>query len=465
MKLTISNYLQLYGHPMELEKHLTRLLTIQNPRWLDNEKMNRWQGNTARFLTYFHTDGLGTMSVPRGLAVHVWRWCKDHGAEVEVEDKRASFPGLNINFMGRGLRQYQVEAAEAVLKRDAGVLCAPTGSGKTVMALYLIAKRDQPTVIVVHTKDLANQWIDRIGQFLGIDAGDIGLIGAGKKTVNPNGLNVALVQTLYGCADEIASHIGHLVVDECHRAPSRTFNEAVTAFSSKYILGLTATPFRRDKMTNLIYWFLGDQVHKIEPDGLREDGHILTADVVVRKTDFKAYSDPKNEYAKMLSELSSDLHRNRMIVQDVADIVNSEEEGVCLVLSDRKEHCEILKSAITTEKKIPAVVLTGDTPNKQREMIIDMVNRGAVPVVVATGQLIGEGFDCKNLTNLFLAMPIKFSGRLIQYLGRVLRPAPGKERALIYDYEDAKVGVLRNSASGRRRVYRQNGFSITREGA
>ncbi|RJQ56447.1 MAG: ATP-dependent helicase, partial [Desulfobacteraceae bacterium] len=123
-----------------------------------------------------------------------------------------------------------------------------------------------------------------------------------------------------------------------------------------------------------------------------------------------------------------------------------------LVLSDRKGHCETLRAILKNNFGTPSTVLTGDIGTRDRQEIVDRLNKGEIRTLIATGQLIGEGFDCKALSTLFLSTPIKFSGRVLQYLGRVLRPAPGKDRAKVYDYIDP-VGVLQAAAKSRARVY------------
>ena len=156
----------------------------------------------------------------------------------------------------------------------------------------------------------------------------------------------------------------------------------------------------------------------------------------------------------MLSELTADTDRNVLIASDVAqETLNC--GGICLVLSDRKAHCENLQSLLKYRFKIDSELLTGDLNLSERQKVIERLNQNKVDVVIATGQLIGEGFDCKNLSTLFLATPISFSGRVLQYLGRVLRPAPGKKMARVFDYIDIHVETLTKAAQSRQRVYRQ----------
>ncbi len=450
LKITVSANLILENIPGGLKKDLMRKLTFINPKWLENEKMGRWNRDTEKYLKYYETEGENKLIIPRGYARQLILLCRKNNIAYELYDKRRSLPETDFTFHGR-LNEVQEAAAVKMLKKDFGTLCAPTGSGKTVICLYMIAKRKQPALIVVHTRDLAFQWMDRISRFLEIPHEKIGLIGAGKKKTGDK-ITVALVQSLYKIKDKIAPLTGYLVVDECHHAPSRTFTEAVSSFDCKYMLGLTATPWRRDKLSRLIFWFLGDIHHTIEKQDLIEKGHILAAKVIFRETKFRPFHDPGDEYSKMLSELTSDDDRNKMITDDVAKEVKSG-KGVCLVLSDRKKHCETLGALLKYRHGIDALVLTGDLPVAKRRKIIERVNSGKAKVLVATGQLIGEGFDCRELSTLFIATPVKFKGRLMQYLGRIIRPAPGKTGATVYDYVDVNVKPLVSAAISRQSVY------------
>lgn len=449
MKVTIKNKLFLQDIPASLTRTIKSRLTFANPKYLENERMGRWNGDTSEYLKFYEQEG-NSLIVPRGYIRQLINLYRQNNVRYQLDDQRRTLPGVDFLFNGQ-LRPFQEEAVNLMILKDFGTLSAPTGSGKTIMALYIIAQRKQPALIVVHTKELLNQWIDRIETFLKIPRDEIGIIGAGKKIIGDK-ITVALVQTLYKCTCDVSQHIGHLVVDECHRAPSRTFTEAVTAFDSKYMLGLSATPWRRDKLSKLIFWHLGDVHYEIDREDLQDKGEILKAEVVTRDTNFIPYNDATFEYSKVLSELTQNEQRNNLICGDVV-AASRNGSGICLILSDRKDHCASIKSALYRDFDVIAEVLTGDIPQKKRQDIVDRLNDGKIKVLIATGQLIGEGFDCKQLSTLFLATPISFDGRVLQYLGRVLRPAPGKDKATIFDYVDVNVPVLMASAKARERVY------------
>ncbi len=442
MKIEISNKLVITEAPERLVREIEGRLTIPNPAYEEAVRMGRWTGDLKPTLHYCRHEGEAIIA-PRGFSRQLISIARSRGISGQVFDRRRTLQEVDFAFTGI-LKPYQEAALVDILKRDSGTLSSPTGSGKTVMSMASIARRRQPTLVIVHTRELQNQWIDRIETFLGIPKNEIGRIGGGKFTIGDR-VTGGIVNSIYKRAEEIAPYVGHLVVDECHRTPSRTFTEAVSAFDCIYVLGLSATPWRRDKLSKLIYWFVGDVVHKIERGALVEEGHILPFDVIRRETDFNSYFDPVTEYSQVLSELTRDRERNIMIAADVA-LEFSNESGVCLVLSDRKEHCLELQWLLADIFNVSADVLTGDLSKTGREAIIRRLEDGQITVLIATGQLIGEGFDCKGLTTLFLATPIKFDGRLLQYVGRVMRPAPGKERALVYDYVDGNVGVLAASA-------------------
>jgi superfamily II DNA or RNA helicase len=433
--------------PDILVKQIKEHLTFINPAWIEHKKLGLSNWKTRRTLSFLR-QYKDKLIMPRGFLPHLVGILRRAAVHYELDDQRRFLPEVNFQFMGN-LKDFQEEAVGAMSAWDFGTLAAPAGSGKTVMALALLAHRKQPTLIIVHTRELMDQWVERIATFLAVPVKEIGRIGAGKHNLGDR-VTVGMVQTLCKCAAKVAPHIGHLVVDECHRVPSQTFTKVVTAFDTKYMLGLSATPWRRDGMSRLIFWHLGDKVHEVEEATLVEAGEILSADVFIRKTQFSPTCDPSKEYSRMLSELTKDPGRNALIVQDVAgEVANG--NGICLILTDRKAHCEALVDLLA-ERGVEATLLTGDLANGERQRVVEALSFGKVKVLVATGQLIGEGFDCRKLSSLFLATPIKFNGRLLQYLGRVLRPATGKGKARVYDYLDP-AGVLQAAARARARVY------------
>jgi superfamily II DNA or RNA helicase len=327
-------------------------LTFPNPAWLDTQRRGFSAWNIPKEITGWG-QGDDALIIPRGFTRQLVGILRGAGVQYRLKDRRRVLSEVGFQFLGE-LRDYQGEAVGAMSARDFGTMSAPTSSGKTIMALALLAMRRQPALVVVHTRDLADQWVNRIETFLGIPAGEVGRIGGGKMNVGEK-ISVAMVQTLCKCAPEVAPFIGHLIVDECHRCPSRTFTEAVSAFDCRYTLGLSATPFRRDGLTRLIWWYLGDMVHEVDKAALVEAGHVLQADVVWRETSFEPTFDPSAEYSQMLSELTRDAERNALIADDVAQEAQGDGGGVCLVLSDRRAHCEALVAALAASGAMPLI--------------------------------------------------------------------------------------------------------------
>jgi superfamily II DNA or RNA helicase len=450
LNIFLRNNLRLTGIPAQLYDLLIQRLKFPNPKYLENARMGRWNRGVPKELRFYYRLRGGGLVIPRGFIRQLITTCRRLDITYTVEDRRRSLPPVDYAFNGQ-LRPFQKQAVQHMLRKEFGTLNSPTGSGKTVMALYILAQRRQPALIIVHTADLARQWSERIETFLNIPVKEIGRIGGGKKKIGEK-ITVALVQSLYKCAETVAPQVGHLIVDECHRTPSRTFTDAVTEFDARYMLGLSATPWRRDNLSKLIFWHLGDVHHQVEKNDLIRTGQVLPADIIFRETEFKPYYDPVQEYSKMLSELTLDDDRNRLIAADIAAEAASH-PGICLVLTDRKKHCDSLAALLRYGFSLPVDILTGDLNAGERQQVMDRLQEGRIKVLIATGQLIGEGFDCRELTTLFMATPVRFSGRIIQYLGRILRPAPGKKRARVFDYVDINVEPLLKAADARKRIY------------
>lgn len=427
-----------------LEDALKTRLTIANPKYTAAKKYGRWLGkNVQATLKYYELVPKG-LRFPRGFANQAVRLCREFQNESpEIHERRVLLAQEDFCFTG-SLRPYQQLAVEASKKRSLGVLSAGTGSGKTVMALAIIASRRQPTLVLVHTKELLYQWQQRIEEFLGYRPG---LIGDGKFTVRP--LSVAIVNTARKRSAELLPHFGQLVVDECHRVPASLFVDVVSAFKGHYLLGLSATAFRSDAgQTKLIYFFMGDCFHEVDPAVLKRSGAVVLPERICRLTSF--VYPYRGDYQSLIAALVQDEGRNEMIVRDVARLSGLGGAEVQLLVSDRVLHCQVLTEGLRAQG-VEVALLTGKTSSEQRVALVAAVRQGEVQVLVATLQLIGEGFDCPGLTNLFLATPVAFEGRFLQVLGRIMRPAKGK-RAVVYDYVDEGIPVLKRSATGRKNI-------------
>jgi len=453
MDLGLKDKVYLSGMKMETSKHLMARFTIDNPKYKEAERLGRYAGDIEPKLKFYEYDG-NILSCPRGAARQIYMLCQQHGETIHVIDNRRTLNPVNFSFAGE-LRPLQHHAVDGVLSRDSGLLAAGTGAGKTVMGIYIIAERGQPVIIVVHTRELLNQWIDRIEQFLSIPREEVGIIGGGKFKIGDR-VTVAMVQTLYKRVADVVPHVGHLMIDECHRAPSRTFTEAVSAFDCKYITGLTATPWRRDGLSKVIFWHIGDVTGEIEKQDLVDSGNLCPAEVRWVKTEFNPSVDASEFYSKALSELTEDDTRNRLICKTVSE---NNGHGISLILSDRKAHCDTLQNILFNGHGVQAEVLTGSTSQKERGRIIEALQTGECRYLIATGQLIGEGFDLPGISTVFLTTPVKFSGRLIQYIGRALRPAPGKDKAVIFDFVDVENPVFTASAKARHYTYSSQGIA------
>ena len=439
MNFIINNKLTVNGFSQKAGEATRAMLTMPNPKYREALKQGRWTGNIHPELRFYNKTGTG-LTCPRGAARQIYRLCQQHGENINLVDHRRVLEPVDFYFKGE-LRPYQQKAIDAVLGRTDGVLEASTGSGKTVMALATLATRKQPALILTHTLELLNQWRERIRSFLGVEAGTV---GDGKLDIQP--VTVATVQSARKQLDTLPQHFGQLIVDECHRTPSTTFTECCEAFDAKYLVGLSATPFRRDGLTRAIYLYLGDRVHRVNPEQLRNIGAVLKPEIVTVETGFRY--DYQDDYSRMVTALAQDAGRNDLIIETLRENLNG---GTALVVSDRIAHLETLASGFPGNG---VAILTGQTPKQERERIADDLATGKIKVLFSTLSLIGEGFDQAGLYDLYIASPIKFQGRLTQVVGRILRPEDGKQPR-VFDFVDRQQPVLRAQARKRQAVYRQ----------
>jgi len=445
--LTVSSDCLIGGIDLALEKALKSRLTIDNPQYIAAKKFGRWVGKKIKPQLKYYDPVPGGLRFPRGFANQAVLLCREMtGQSPTIIDRRRILPEIDFQFNG-ALRPYQQEAVTIAGKKSFGVVEAGTGSGKTVMALALIAKRRQPTLVVVHTKELLYQWQDRARQFLGVEPG---LVGDGK--FDPAFLTISIVNSARKRVDELTTLFGHLVVDECHRVPANLFTDVVSRFDCHYLLGLSATAYRSDnEMTKLIYFFMGDRLHQVDQDELKATGAILAPRVIRSITAFTYRY--RGDYQALIKALVQHEGRNQQILSDIIKVVGEPDSGTVLVVSDRVSHCRFFEEKLR-KRGVRVMLLHGQLTPEIRHEIVEAVRAGEVEVLVATLQLISEGFDCPGLSTLFLTTPISFEGRLLQVIGRIMRPAENK-CARVFDYIDENVPALLRSAKARSLVLSQ----------
>lgn len=407
---------------------------------------------------YYKEDG-NKLIVPRGFHSHMCHTLRQNQIQFETIKNLVKLNEIPLVFKGK-LFEDQVVVIKNCMAHTFGVIDSATGGGKTILALFLMARRKQPTLIIVHSKLLMYQWKKSILEFLDISEDKIGMIGDGMIEYEGKQIVVAIVNSLVDRCDDLKKQFGFLIVDEVHKLPGHMFSTVIAQFATHYMLGLSATPYRRDNLTQVIYYYCGPLLYSLTPQALQKYKRLIKPTVIIRQTEFAGFYD--GDYNNLVKRLISNHDRNVLIVQDI--IAHAEKhDGVILVLTDRVKHLELLQNLIQAfNPYLSTQILTGSVKKAQRVGIVQSINEKKIQVVLATSKIIGEGFDAKTLNCLFLAMPISYEGRLIQYVGRIVRVDEGKKEAFVYDYKD-KTGVLYGMFRKRIACYRDElGAGIVR---
>ena len=438
------------GLTTDLRDRLRRTAAFANPQFFERERARLSTHKTPRVIAC-HEDTGDRLLLPRGCLDDVVNEIEATGAEVTVRDERSDGSQITATFTGT-LTSPQRAAVNAMAAHETGVLVAPPGAGKTVMATALIAKRARSTLVLVHRRPLLEQWISRLAEFLDISPDQI---GSPTTTPGSSGIDVAMVQTLTRRVDVDLSRYGHVIVDECHHVPAFSVERLLRDLPARAITGLTATPQRRDGHHPIITMQCGPVRHTLvrsEPVETATRRVLITRDSGFDPT--RLPIDPGIQ--EILSAIAADEDRTQRIAADVVGELS--EDRFPLVLTERREHLDAIAAHLKAQTD-RIVVLHGGMGVKARRHADDVLASDGPRVVLATGRYIGEGFDDPRLDTLILAMPIAWKGTMTQYAGRLHRHHDAKHEIRIVDYVDHAVPVLRRMYAKRQRAYSSLGYT------
>jgi len=464
VRLTLADqlYVPKQGLSPSLRNRIIRMAAFPNPEFYRAQAMRLSTYGKPRMICCSE-DFPEYIALPRGCMGELLELFETLGVSATIDDKRIKGTGLPLQFQGE-LNEPQQKAAEAILKHDTGVVVAPTAFGKTVVAAWLIARRSVSTLVLVHTRQLMDQWLNRLEKFLQPPPGTLGQIGAGKKQ-ETGLLDIAILQSLVHqqSVNPMVERYAHIIVDECHHISARSFEQVARAAKAFYITGFSATVERKDGHHPIIFMQCGPIRHRVTVKQQQIFDHIERT-VYVRRTGFAL----PDELARLASlnihdvyeSLMRDESRNRMIVSDALSCLKK--GGYPLILTERRAHLECLLQLLAPFTP-NLIVLTGGMGQKQRRATVANLQLEGTRLVLATGRYLGEGFDDDRLDTLFLALPISWRGTLAQYAGRLNRIHQGKHHIAVYDYVDFDVPMLRRMFERRRRGYRQLGYEICGE--
>ena len=329
----------------------------------------------------------------------------------------------------------------------------------------MIAQRKVNTLVIVHRRQLLDQWIEALSHFLSITPKEIGQIGGGKRKPT-SVIDVAMVQSLskQGIVDDIVGQYGYLIVDECHHISAVRFEQVVRQSKARYLTGLSATVTRKDGHHPIIFMQCGPVRHRVD-DRKQAEKRPFDHKVILRPTNFRLPPHLQNIASQSIQELytllTQDEERNRIITQDVIAALGAGRSPV--LLTERRDHLDLLANMLSQYIQ-NIIVMTGGMGKKQRRQLSERIAN--IPadqprLIIATGRYLGEGFDDERLDTLFLALPISWRGTLTQYAGRLHRLNAAKREVIIYDYVDFEVPVLARMYARRRSGYKSIGYEIT----
>ena len=462
IQVTLANqlFIEKKSLPPSLINRLIRLAAFHNPEFYQAQARRFSTFNKPR-IVHCAEEHSHHIALPRGCLSDLRTLCKAHYIEIVLQDERNSGAAISCQFLGE-LRPEQKTATDKALRYDDGVICAATAFGKTVAAAHLIAKRGVNTLIIVHRKQLQEQWFNRLSEFLDIPPSDIGLIGGGK--FKPSGIiDIAIMQSLNrnGLVKDIVADYGHVIIDECHHLSAFRFSEVMNEVKARYIVGLTATPERKDGHHPIIFMQCGPIRYRLSAKEQAKNRPFYYRVVPVHTEVRFAFTNEPLPVQELHHILVNDQNRNLLIAQQVEKVIKENRNP--LILTERTEHLDRIQEQLSRKGIEHVFVLKGGLGKKALKEIqtrMDQLPESTSRVILATGKYIGEGFDDSKLDTLFLVAPISWKGTLQQYVGRLHRLHEGKTEVRVYDYVDDDSPILASMFRKRLTGYRSMGYEI-----
>lgn len=446
--ITLSDWIRIPDHglnPMVYRKVQERLV-FTNPDYEMRHLRGDWIGGVSPQINCIRKSRR-QLQLPRGFLSQFLEICDNFQQPYRLQDRRRTLPFVPMEFHGH-LKEYQQQGAESVLERDFATLMGGHKSGKTVIALYTIAQRQQPVLVLIPRLDLLDGWLTKIENFLQIPRSDVGIFAEGKHRVG-QAITLAHSGEMMRHWKAIRNQIGYLIIDECQRCPSKVFTHLTHNFDTRYMLGLTNTGQRRDRLSQLVYYYVGDLVYAIDEKDAREGRGIIQANVVARSTEFEYPYQSRSDYSSMLAALMQDEERTRLIADDIESELEDRQEPL-LVLSGGEQQNEMLSREL--EKRHievviqPAVdVAAGSEPHDYEEQAPAAelnIPAGPAAILVSVERLV-HSFEQLNSNVLFLAIPLYFRKGVAHAIQCLYQSGNGG-RLKIYDYVDQRVGLLEN---------------------
>ncbi len=464
VNLVISNqiYIEKEGLPAPLRNRIVRLAAFQNPEFYKAQAMRLSTFGKPRIISCCE-EYPKHLALPRGCQEELLQVLGELKIKTKLIDERTVGKPQLVNFRGT-LRPEQQLAADQLIKHDIGVLSASTAFGKTVIGAWLIAQRKVNTLVIVHRRQLMDQWVESLQSFLGLGKKEIGQIGGGKHKITGT-VDVAMIQSLInkGTVNDLVGNYGHIIVDECHHISAASFEQVIRQAKSRFITGLSATVTRQDGHHPIIFMQCGPVRYRVD-DRQQAASQSFTHKVIIRRTGFTLPSTSNDSTQPGIQDiytmLALDSARNQLIVDDVIEAVRAGRSPV--LLTERREHLAFFADALADKVK-NIIVLSGGMGRKQRIKLMSQLK--SVPekdarLIIATGRYLGEGFDDARLDTLFLALPIAWRGTVAQYAGRLHRNYDLKSEVIIYDFVDEQVPVLAGMFRKRKNAYKAIGYKV-----